>query len=44
MQPSFSIFLYSGFGFVTYKTLDSAKRAIDDPNKMLGVSNYKPCA
>ncbi|XP_059427764.1 UBP1-associated protein 2C-like [Corylus avellana] len=28
-----------GFGFVTYKTVDSAKRAIDDPNKMLGGRN-----
>lgn len=43
MQPSLSIFLRSGFGFVTYKTVDASKRAIDDPNKMLGVSNYKPC-
>ncbi|KAF8022116.1 hypothetical protein BT93_G2303 [Corymbia citriodora subsp. variegata] len=25
-----------GFGFVTYKTSDAAKRAIDDPQKLLG--------
>lgn len=28
----------SGFGFVTYKTVEAAKKAIDDPNKTLGVS------
>lgn len=28
----------SGFGFVTYRTVEAAKKAIDDPNKMLGVS------
>ncbi|XP_077210803.1 UBP1-associated protein 2B-like [Tasmannia lanceolata] len=25
-----------GFGFVTYKTVEAAKKAIDDPNKILG--------
>ncbi|KAK9057691.1 hypothetical protein SSX86_022527 [Deinandra increscens subsp. villosa] len=25
-----------GFGFITYKTLEAAKKAIDDPQKMLG--------
>ncbi|XP_058073462.1 uncharacterized protein LOC131222423 isoform X4 [Magnolia sinica] len=25
-----------GFGFVTYKTLEAAKKALDDPNKVLG--------
>ncbi|KAF5473351.1 hypothetical protein F2P56_009968 [Juglans regia] len=28
-----------GFGFVTYRTVDAAKKAIDDPNKMLGGRN-----
>lgn len=32
------VLLYSGFGFVTYKTVEAAKRAIDDPQKLLGVS------
>lgn len=41
MQSSFSIFMCSGFGFVTYKTVEAAKKAIDDPIKILGVSNYK---
>ncbi|XP_057768841.1 UBP1-associated protein 2C-like isoform X1 [Salvia miltiorrhiza] len=27
-----------GFGFVTYKTVEAAKKAIDDPQKLLGVS------
>ena len=27
----------SGFGFVTYKTVEAAKKAIDDPQKFLGV-------
>ncbi|EOY09462.1 hypothetical protein QUC31_010500 [Theobroma cacao] len=27
-----------GFGFVTYKTVEAAKKAIDDPQKILGVS------
>jgi hypothetical protein len=31
----------SGFGFVTYKTVEAAKKAIDDPNKILAVSYYK---
>ena len=30
----------SGFGFVTFKTVEGAKRAIDDPQKMLGVSRH----
>ncbi|KAG6411019.1 hypothetical protein SASPL_129093 [Salvia splendens] len=28
-----------GFGFVTYKTVEAAKRAIDDPQKLLGGRN-----
>lgn len=28
-----------GFGFVTYKTVEAAKKAIDDPNKILGGRN-----
>ncbi|GFP79811.1 ubp1-associated protein 2c [Phtheirospermum japonicum] len=28
-----------GFGFVTYKTVEGAKKAIDDPQKMLGGRN-----
>ncbi|RRT48216.1 hypothetical protein BHM03_00026257 [Ensete ventricosum] len=28
-----------GFGFVTYKTVEAAKKAIDDPNKTLGGRN-----
>ncbi|PIN20010.1 putative RNA-binding protein SEB4 (RRM superfamily) [Handroanthus impetiginosus] len=28
-----------GFGFVTYKTVEAAKKAIDDPQKMLGGRN-----
>ncbi|XP_058073461.1 UBP1-associated protein 2C-like isoform X3 [Magnolia sinica] len=28
-----------GFGFVTYKTLEAAKKALDDPNKVLGGRN-----
>ncbi|KAG0466238.1 hypothetical protein HPP92_017818 [Vanilla planifolia] len=28
-----------GFGFVTYKTAEDAKKAIDDPNKILGGRN-----
>ncbi|XP_031101722.1 UBP1-associated protein 2C-like [Ipomoea triloba] len=28
-----------GFGFVTYKTVESAKKAIDDPQRMLGGRN-----
>lgn len=35
------LFKCSGFGFVTYKTVEAAKKALDDPQKMLGVSiNY----
>lgn len=30
----------SGFGFVTYKTVESAKKAIDDPQRILGVRRY----
>lgn len=30
-------FICSGFGFVTYKTTEAAKKAIDDPQKILGV-------
>ncbi|KAM7500237.1 hypothetical protein LguiA_024651 [Lonicera macranthoides] len=26
-----------GFGFITYKTLEAAKKAIEDPQKTLGV-------
>uniref|UniRef100_A0A7N2M2M1 RRM domain-containing protein n=1 Tax=Quercus lobata TaxID=97700 RepID=A0A7N2M2M1_QUELO len=29
-----------GFGFVTYKTVEAAKKAIDDPNKILGVYDH----
>ncbi|KAM3738309.1 hypothetical protein ACB098_09G122600 [Castanea mollissima] len=29
-----------GFGFVTYKTVEAAKKAIDDPNKILGVVTW----
>lgn len=32
----------SGFGFVTYKTVEAAKKAIDDPQKLLGVSADSP--
>lgn len=32
------LFTCSGFGFVTYKTVEAAKKAIDDPQKLLGVS------
>ncbi|KAL5983334.1 hypothetical protein ACLOJK_017418 [Asimina triloba] len=28
-----------GFGFITYKTLEAAKKALDDPNKILGGRN-----
>ncbi|KAK1282734.1 hypothetical protein QJS10_CPB22g01470 [Acorus calamus] len=28
-----------GFGFVTYKTVEAAKKALEDPNKTLGVRN-----
>ncbi|XP_039141929.1 UBP1-associated protein 2C-like [Dioscorea cayenensis subsp. rotundata] len=28
-----------GFGFVTYKTVEAAKKALDDPNKSLGGRN-----
>ncbi|KAJ4971534.1 hypothetical protein NE237_004633 [Protea cynaroides] len=28
-----------GFGFVTYKTVEAARKAIDDPNKILGGRN-----
>lgn len=31
----------SGFGFVTYKTVEAAKKAIDDPQKFLGVSKLQ---
>lgn len=34
-------FMCSGFGFVTYKTVESAKKAIDDPQKTLGVSFFE---
>lgn len=34
----------SGFGFVTYKTVEAAKKAIDDPNKTLGVSRIMHAA
>lgn len=37
-------FLCSGFGFVTYRTVEAAKKAIDDPQKTLGVSDDKPYA
>ncbi|KAF5750678.1 UBP1-associated protein 2C-like [Tripterygium wilfordii] len=30
-----------GFGFVTYKTVEAAKKAIDDPQKNLGVSKFE---
>ncbi|KAF5737337.1 UBP1-associated protein 2C-like [Tripterygium wilfordii] len=30
-----------GFGFVTYKTVEAAKKAIDDPQKTLGVSEFE---
>lgn len=32
------VFKRSGFGFVTYKTVEAAKKALDDPQKMLAVS------
>ncbi|XP_010257437.1 PREDICTED: glycine-rich RNA-binding protein-like isoform X2 [Nelumbo nucifera] len=28
-----------GFGFVTYKTVEAARKAIEDPNKILGGRN-----
>lgn len=33
-------FVNSGFGFVTYKTVEAAKKAIEDTQKLLGVSDY----
>ena len=33
-------YICSGFGFVTFKTVEGATRAIDDPQKMLGVSGH----
>lgn len=34
------IFDCSGFGFVTYKSAEAAKKAIDDLEKTLGVSKH----
>ncbi|XP_043690594.1 UBP1-associated protein 2C-like isoform X2 [Telopea speciosissima] len=32
-----------GFGFVTYKTVEAARKAIDDPNKILGATLVLDC-
>lgn len=37
-QPNFLCLNCRGFGFVTYKTAEGAKKSIADPNKMLGVN------
>jgi len=31
----------SGFGFVTYKTVEAAKKALDDPERTLGVGDLQ---
>ncbi|XP_010257438.1 PREDICTED: uncharacterized protein LOC104597537 isoform X3 [Nelumbo nucifera] len=33
----FDLLVKLGFGFVTYKTVEAARKAIEDPNKILGV-------
>jgi len=35
----FFICVCSGFGFVTYKTVEAAKKALDDPERTLGVGD-----
>lgn len=39
-KESYNLFIIirSGFGFVTYKTVEAAKKALDDPHKTFGVS------
>ncbi|XP_010257439.1 PREDICTED: uncharacterized protein LOC104597537 isoform X4 [Nelumbo nucifera] len=35
----FDLLVKLGFGFVTYKTVEAARKAIEDPNKILGGRN-----